>query len=149
MHMEFTMPPQSRVKTVLLVEDDKFYAEALVRVLKGAGFAVVAASNATAALHVVAAGGLDLIISDLHMPRMDGLEFRGEVAAKEPAGGGVPFVFLSGLMNDADRDVARGMGVQHCLQKPVDLTRLVELTRELTRFRPLVQRQAASETVTN
>jgi len=132
------------MKTVLLVEDDKFYAEALIRVLRGAGFEAVAASNAPAALRVVAGGGIDLIISDLHMPRMDGLEFRGEVASSEPTGGGIPFVFLSGMVEDCDREVARGMGVQHFLQKPVDLTKLVELSRELTRFRPPVQKQTTN-----
>src|SRR5450631_990779 len=137
--MEFMMPPQSNQKTVLLVEDDPFYPEALARVIRGAGFRAVTACNAPAALRAVAAGGIDLIISDLRMPRMDGLEFKEAVESLHHSQGAIPFVFLSGRVEDADREVARRMGVEHFLQKPVDLTRLVELTREMTRFSALAR----------
>jgi CheY-like chemotaxis protein len=84
--------PQS---TVLLVDDEEFLRRLLSRILSEAGFGVVEAENGAVALETARRidGGLGLVVTDIHMPVMDGLEFAREFRPLHPA---VPILFITG-----------------------------------------------------
>jgi len=66
--------PRVGTGTVLLVHDSPVYTEFFCQTIRGAGFAVKATSSAGAALDMIRRGGTDLIVSDVVMPEMDGIQ---------------------------------------------------------------------------
>ena len=122
---------------VMCVEDEKYIREELVRELKRSGHDVVEASDGAAAVALLKKQIPDLIISDILMPEMDGLELLGQVRSGTAELSAIPFLFLSAL---ADRDrilAAYRAGVDDYLVKPVDMG--VFLTQVDAKLR-LVQR---------
>lgn len=80
--------------SILVVEDDPLVREATVWMLQDAGYLVHEAPDAQAALDRLAQPGrVDLVISDINMPGMDGLGFRNEVERRWPA---LPVMLVSG-----------------------------------------------------
>ncbi|KKP92818.1 MAG: DNA-binding response regulator VicR [Parcubacteria group bacterium GW2011_GWA1_36_12] len=61
-------------KKILLVEDDKFTRELYEEVIKEAGYLVTTATNGEEGLDLIRRAAYDLILLDVMMPRMDGLE---------------------------------------------------------------------------
>lgn len=125
-------PPaaEPRRKSVLVVDDDRFFLGALTRAMEGAGFRVTAAGGATAALKSIADGDFDLIVSDLRMPRMDGLELRDAIAG-DARRASIPFIFLTGARDESDVAVAGRLGVQHFLEKTSPISELTRLAQTL------------------
>lgn len=132
--MTFQFPPQSESRSVLVVEDDRIWQSALSRALGSGGFRVETVTSVPQALKALAERRFDLIISDLHMPRVDGLELRDAVTGDARLSR-IPFVFLSGAIDSSEKELAKQMGVDYCLEKPtIDLDHLTTLAAELTRF---------------
>ncbi len=73
------------VHTVLIVDDEVNVLSSLERTLRNEEYAVLTASSATEALDILQAKSVDLIISDLGMPGMNGLELLKIVKEKHPA----------------------------------------------------------------
>lgn len=59
---------------ILVVEDDEFFQTLMVAALEGAGYAVVVVDNGRHAMRVLASREIDLVVTDVVMPEMDGLE---------------------------------------------------------------------------
>ena len=110
------------LKTVLVVEDDRTMRELLRVHLTSAGHAVTSAANADEAL--LAARGLtpDLIICDVHMPRMNGFELVGALR-KIPSLQDTPVIFLT-VDGDAQEQGVR-LGAAAYLTKPIRLETLL------------------------
>jgi DNA-binding response OmpR family regulator len=72
-----------RQPTVLLVEDDTGTTEFLAELLEPAGYTVERAHDGVDALERIAAGGIDLVLLDLMLPDLDGLEVCRRVRAQE------------------------------------------------------------------
>ena len=70
--------------TILLAEDDTSMREYLVRALERTGYAVVAVDSGVAALHVLAGASFDLLLTDIVMPEMDGIELAHRAAISHP-----------------------------------------------------------------
>ena len=79
---------------VLVVDDDRALCEMLVRALSKQGYEVVSTVDATEALALAMASGLDAIVTDLNMTGMNGLELCERIVANRPD---VPVMILSGL----------------------------------------------------
>lgn len=93
-------------KSVLLVEDSITSRTLLKHVLEGAGYHVETAVDGAAALAQMRRSPFDLTVSDVEMPRMDGLELTRQVRA-DPALASVPMVLVTSL--DSPEDEERGM----------------------------------------
>jgi two-component system chemotaxis response regulator CheY len=101
---------------VLVVEDDESMRELLRLHLSGAGYDVTAAEDGIAAGYAVLKATPDLIICDVEMPNMDGLQFIGALRA-DRALPRMPVIFLTSA---AEADVrARELGACAFLTKPV------------------------------
>lgn len=114
-------------KRVLLVDDDPLIRKFMSGYLVGAGYVVQTAVDGLDALTKLRAGLPDLIISDLNMPRMSGLEFLELVRKRFPQ---IPVIFISTVgANERPREVAAdayfqksGFGFQLLLETISDLT---------------------------
>ena len=122
-------PPGTRV---LLVEDNATQAELFAEALGAAGFRVEAARNGLEALERAAEIGPDVVVMDVQMPGMDGLEATRRLRAT-PALRETPVLALTALVMPGDRERCRAAGVDEYLAKPVPLAELVAAVSRLAR----------------
>jgi two-component system, OmpR family, response regulator len=104
--------PQPR--TVLVVDDDPHIRQLLVFALEKAGFACAEAADGEAALAGVAEHAPDLVVLDINMPRMDGLEVCRRLRAESD----VAVLFLSSRDDEIDRIVGIELGADDYVTKP-------------------------------
>jgi len=105
---------------VLIVDDSSVMRKIVERALRQAGLElsdVLEASNGAEALAQVEKGGLDVILSDINMPVMDGLEFLKNLS-KVAAGNGVPVIMISTEGSEARVVEALSAGAKGYLRKP-------------------------------
>lgn len=107
------------VLRILVLDDEADYRAVIKRILEHDGHEVVEAADGSSGLTAVRSRRPDLIISDIRMPQMTGDEFFEELRASEADLNIIPFIFLSGHV-DEDEIVQRlNCGAAHCLRKPV------------------------------
>ena len=107
-----------QIGPVLVVEDDPAMMVALRDILVAAGYRVRTAANGTAALEVMAEERPSLILSDVSMPVMDGIQLFGAVR-KQPGGLGIPFVFLTARGTRQEIFAGKSMGADDYIPKPI------------------------------
>ncbi len=91
-------PPQSggfplRKSTILVVDDEELYRRSLERILARVGHTVVSARDATEALGIVAGQPIDLVLADIKMPGINGLELVRQVHDLSPD---LPCIVITG-----------------------------------------------------
>ena len=101
-------------RTVLVVDDDPHIRQLLVFALEKAGLATAEAADGEAALASVAADPPDMVILDINMPRMDGLE----VCRRLRATSDLPVLFLSSRDDEIDRIIGIELGADDYVTKP-------------------------------
>jgi two-component system, cell cycle sensor histidine kinase and response regulator CckA len=88
------MSPLTRVMTVLVVDDEAAMRALTRRMLEGKGYQVYEAADGVEALATLAQGWLvDVIVTDIRMPRMDGRELASRLTTHSPR---IPIAFMSG-----------------------------------------------------
>jgi len=119
-----------RARTILIVDDDQVQAETLARVLALEGYGTAVTTSGEAALARVARGGIDLVLSDLKMPGMDGMELFRRLKERAP---GLPLMIVTahGTIESALGAVREG--VVDFVQKPVYADELVHRLRTVLR----------------
>lgn len=108
---------------VLLVDDEKVFARTLSKRLQKRDIDAKAVFGGTEALDDIAREEPDVMVLDLKMPDMDGMEVLSRVREKYPH---IETIILTGHGTDAVRDRAENLGAAGFLDKPVDLPRLVQ-----------------------
>lgn len=106
----------STKKFVMVVEDDKFLRELLVRKLATEGFEVKSAIEATAAFAILAQDVPNIILLDLILPGVDGFEILTRIKA-DPRLVNVPVIILSNLGQKEDLDKAMALGAKDFMVK--------------------------------
>lgn len=86
---------------ILVVEDDEFLRELYDELLKGEGYDVSLAPDGELGLQQITAGGFDLVLLDIMLPKMDGLEILRHVKATPPKQKNGPVVLLTNLGQDS------------------------------------------------
>jgi DNA-binding response OmpR family regulator len=115
---------------VLLVEDDQAVAEPLVRALRHEGYVVDHAGSGSAALAALADHPPDLVVLDLGLPEVDGLEVCRRLRA---SGGQVPVLMLTARTEELDAVVGLDAGADDYVTKPFRLAELLARVRALLR----------------
>src|SRR5580658_716922 len=110
-------------RTLLIIDDDSLQREALDQLLSHEGFHVAGCSNGRQALDWLRTGRPDLILLDLKMPVMDGVQFRA-AQREDPAISGIPVIALSA-------DVTAVIDADAQLKKPCDPEMLVATIGDL------------------
>jgi DNA-binding response OmpR family regulator len=116
-------------RTVLVVEDDPTINQALSDRLTAEGFAVARAVDGPGALTAFAEHAPDLVVLDLMLPGIDGLEVCRRVQAQRP----VPVLMLTAKVEETDVLVGLGVGADDYLTKPFRMRELVARVRALLR----------------
>jgi putative two-component system response regulator len=114
--------------TILVVEDDPAMMVALRDILEGEGYLVVTASDGRSALQALDVELPSLILSDISMPVMDGIELF-EMVRKEPRTAGIPFIFLTARGTSEDVFAGKSLGADDYITKPVTSQQLVAVVR--------------------
>jgi DNA-binding response OmpR family regulator len=113
----------SRVgQRVLVVDDDRTVSDVVRRYLERAGYQVTQAGDGQAALAAVARDQPDLVVLDLMLPKVDGLEVCRRLRADPD---GVPIVMLTALGEEADRVLGLRVGADDYVTKPFSPRELV------------------------
>jgi putative two-component system response regulator len=115
-------------ETLLIVEDNDVLRDGLHDMLTYEGFSVVTARNGREALALLKSITPELIVSDITMPVMDGLDFYRAVR-EQPTWVTIPFIFLTARADPKDFLVGRNLGVDDYLTKPINREELVTAVR--------------------
>ncbi len=113
---------------VLVVDDDPTVSDVVRRYLEQDGFTVGLAADGLAALAAVNAHPPDLVVLDLMLGGIDGLEVCRRLRRDRPA---LPVVMLTALGEEADRVVGLEVGADDYVTKPFDPDELVAIVRDL------------------
>jgi CheY-like chemotaxis protein len=116
--------------TLLLVEDNEMNRDAISRLLKRRGFTVVMAEDGEQGLQLCQEAQPDLVLMDLGLPGIDGLEATRRLKA-DPRTAHIPVVALTARALTSDRDAALAAGCDDYDTKPVDFDRLISKVRAL------------------
>ncbi|MEX0582749.1 MAG: response regulator [Sneathiella sp.] len=111
---------------ILLAEDDDSLRPFLARSLENAGHEVLAFSDGEDALPALGIGQVDILISDLVMPGMNGIELARYARGKEPD---LPVIFITGFSAVAMEALDAVDGVSKVLSKPFHLNSLVDAVK--------------------
>jgi len=103
---------------ILIVDDDKTTRKLLSLYLKGSGFEVVTAENGLNALEKLGSDTFQLVLTDLNMPFMDGIEFLKAMKSK-PGTSNIPALMLTTETDEEERQRAIEAGADGYLSKPV------------------------------
>ena len=119
---------------VLLAEDNPINQKVAIRMLREAGIQVTLASNGLEAVAALTDGAFDLILMDVQMPEMDGLEATRQIRSQEQATGRhTPVVAMTAHVMKGDRERCLAAGMDGYVSKPV---RLDELRRAIVAVLP-------------
>lgn len=120
---------------VLLVDDEIDFLSILAERLESRGLKVTAVTRGEDAVAMVENEGFDLIIVDLSMPGIDGLETLKRIKAKQPDS---EIIMLTGQASIRTGIEAMKLGAEDFLQKPVNISKLMDKISEAKDKRMLV-----------
>ena len=117
-------------KRILTVDDSKTMLDMLEFTLKGAGYEVLQAVNGQEGLDVLAANPVDVVISDINMPVMDGITFIQELR-KLPENKSLPVLILTTESGQDKKDQGRAAGATGWIVKPFDPQKLLAVINKV------------------
>jgi DNA-binding response OmpR family regulator len=120
------------VARVLVVEDDPDIAQLVAHYLEKAGFTAEITASGRDALTSIAARPPDVVVLDLMLPQVDGLEICRTIRGND-ATAGVPIIMLTARAEESDRIVGLEIGADDYLAKPFSPGELVARVRALLR----------------
>jgi two-component system response regulator PilR (NtrC family) len=136
-------------RVVLLVEDEQVLRESLAELLRGEGYEVIEAADGKAAYQVALDRPVDIVLSDVRMPQMDGLELLGHLTKIAPQ---TPVLIITAYGTVDSAVAAMRAGAADYLLKPVQfddvllkVQRVLEFS-DLSRTQRVIREQLAAET---
>jgi PAS domain S-box-containing protein len=118
--------------TVLVVEDEQVHRELVAHILRQRGHQVITARNGREALSELAERAVQIVLMDLQMPEMDGLQLAAAIRAWERGNGGhLPLVAMTASVMSKDLDDCRDAGIDETLIKPIQRDRLFRMVESL------------------
>jgi PAS domain S-box-containing protein len=130
-----TPPPAGVVVkpvAVLVVEDEQVHRELVAHLLRQRGHRVVTARNGKEGLVELARHPIQIVLMDLQMPEMDGLQLAAAIRAWERGNGGhVPLVAMTASVMSKDLEQCHAAGIDETLIKPIARDRLFRMVESL------------------
>ncbi len=128
MDVDSERPGEISVRRVLLAEDGPFNQEVAVSLLEERGHTVVVVENGKEALAALEKEAFDLVLMDVQMPKMDGLEATVAIREKEKATGAhIPIIAMTAHAMMGDRERCLEAGMDDYLSKPFRSKQLYEI----------------------
>jgi two-component system sensor histidine kinase/response regulator len=120
-----TINEARRLLRVLLAEDNPVNRRLVTALLGKRGHTVVSVGNGREAVAAIAGSHFDIVLMDVQMPEMDGLEAAAAVRkAEADTGGHIPIIALTAHAMKGDREACLAAGMDEYLSKPVNATEL-------------------------
>ncbi|MGO1304398.1 MAG: response regulator [Sphingomonas parapaucimobilis] len=116
--------------SILTVDDSASLRMAIRIALTGAGYTVTEAADGAEGLAKATETRFDLIVTDLNMPNMDGLEMI-RALRPQPAQAGVPIIFLTTESDDSMKAQAKAAGATGWLVKPFQPEQLIRVAQKV------------------
>jgi two-component system alkaline phosphatase synthesis response regulator PhoP len=117
-------------KKILIIDDEPDILEFLSYNFRKHNFKVIVANNGQEGLEKVRSGRPELIISDILMPEMDGIEMCREIR-KDPVLREIPFIFLTAVSDDYKVLYAMTSGADQFASKPIRFEYLLKMVNDL------------------
>jgi two-component system response regulator ChvI len=133
-------------QTIALVDDDRNILTSVSMALEAEGFSVRTFADGAEALEGLSARPVDLVVLDIKMPRMDGMELLGRLRQKNQ----MPVIFLTSKDDEIDEVVGLRMGADDYITKPFSQRLLIERIRAVLRRADLIgepEKKAGAEKV--
>ncbi len=140
--------PSGRALRILLAEDNRTNQIMVTKILERAGHGVHIAENGEQALDALEAEDFDIVLMDVNMPVMSGLEAAKLHRFNELGGKRVPIVALTADATDAAARLCREAGMDDCLTKPIEPDRLLRAIAAHVPDAPPMAMAMASQPVT-
>jgi two-component system chemotaxis response regulator CheY len=115
---------------LLITDDDPDLRSTLRLVLQRRGFSTELASDGFEGLEIIRQTEIHLVVLDVHMPRLTGLEMLAQLSRERPE---LPCILMSGKLDDSIRGEAKRMRVVSILEKPIHISHLSEAVNEALR----------------
>src|SRR5947208_9519563 len=132
--MNIPMPPVktpgTRQPTILIIENEVSNRILIERVLSTRGYRCISASNGQEALNILDREYVDLILTDLSMPVLDGYRTT-QLIRERPAMANVPIVAVTAYALNDENEAAMHMGCNEYLTKPFKPRQLLEVVERL------------------
>lgn len=126
-----TGPGSSPVKNILIVDDEETIRQLIALILRTEGHTVVEAVHGRDALDKMSGKIIDMVITDLRMPQMDGIMLTRELRSR-PYTFSIPIVMLTTGFDGYKKNEADRAGVSDRIKKPLIHQQLVETVRRYT-----------------
>ncbi len=121
--------PTATPRTVLVVEDEPTLATAIAQRITAEGWTARVASDGASAVQAATTLRPDLVIMDIMLPVMDGLEATKRIVAERP----VPVLILTARDDEADKVIGLGAGADDYMTKPFSMRELIARCKALLR----------------
>ena len=128
--------------TLVVADDEKNIREGLAEALSDDGYRALMAADGEEAMRLVDAGDVDLVITDLRMPRLSGTDLLKAIASRYP---GLPVIVLTGHGTIEDAVAAMRAGAFDFLTKPVTLDHLSILVKRALETREMARKNRELE----
>lgn len=119
----------AEMKKILIIDDEVEIQELLAIYLKGHGYHTVAAGNGVEALTILQEKPIDLVIADIMMPKMDGIELLKNIRQSSQ----LPFLFISAKSDDMDKIHGLQLGADDYIGKPFNPLEVVSRVQAMFR----------------
>jgi len=123
-------------QNILIVDDEEIARTNMEHVLKKDGYSCRSANNGLEALAVLAAEDIDLVITDLKMEHMDGIELLQQINRVSPE---IPVIMVTGFATVSSAVEALKKGAANYLGKPVNLDELRKIVKEVLEKKMFVE----------
>lgn len=120
-------------KRVLVAEDSSVIQNLTKKILQFQNFDIVAVKNGKQVLEMMGKEEFDIILLDINMPLMDGMECAKQVRSlDDPKKANVPIIAITGNAKNYTLEEFKNVGINEYLQKPLNFDTLVNLVKKYT-----------------
>jgi CheY-like chemotaxis protein len=120
---------------ILIVDDSQELTDVIHEYMESCGYIVDTTTQSLDALRLIAANGYDVIVSDIHMPGMDGLELMGLIKNKHPD---LPVVLITGYSISEARKIAMEKGADAFVAKPFHMKEIFDVVTDILNKKRLI-----------
>jgi CheY-like chemotaxis protein len=120
-------------KKVLIAEDSSVIQNLTKKILTIQNYDIITVKNGVQVLEILDKESVNIILMDINMPKMDGIECTEKIRKMEdPVKANIPIIAITGNARNLTPEEYREIGINELLQKPLNFDKLVNLVKEYT-----------------
>lgn len=120
-------------KKVLIAEDSSVIQNLAKKILQFQNYEITAVKNGKQVMEKLEKESFDVIVMDINMPVMDGMECAGQIRQRKDEKANTPIIAISGNAKNYTREDFERVGINEYLQKPLNFDELVDKVNHYTR----------------